>query len=867
MCVGSLLLKPQPVRRAAGRPSLERLADDLAVLVPRILADPEAARAAGEALEGALQGLVEGLLLRAGNGLEAAIDRLGVLVGGMRDGLTTFVEGAPDLSEAAAFGDAVEAGVAAVQEFLQGLDANGLRALVGEGVEVVESDLGLNPEFLQEAWGGFMDDAAAALEDAAAAAAGEARATLLHAAVLFRRIRRELHPLLQLPGLDADAIALDLLALLRRLGVDTLAEKASCFVEKLRAVLEGGDALVGMAPGGSFGPGTVGAAALAQPPSAGDTYAWYASWLEKRRAWWSALFDWVVPNIPDPEVWVTADGTQVVRRGLRGEEALALRPGAAPPLAWNDAAIYSDPATEPRYTLGKADFLEHWTRWAWAARLSATTVLNGIGIAEKGDRYSNLLLAVWNLADTLVTSIRGSPLVSTVNAAIGGRQWPRIFLDLQPLMVFAASWEGFQDEADADAGIGWMILFADDVNEAYWDHRIPDAVHDGLLSIFTLVSYSGPAGTPAGEDNRPLNREHIDGVVWPVITLFDFLMVKAYKREEYIYPFAPDNTAHQLLFWLLVHPIFRLMGAFLGTCLSWAFSRAPDPVLLADSVGRYVLPVYALGPHVTARFWFGENDTDGEYNPRGGAFDGYPDPSSSPYRLPFQLDTAQMCEQGNQGLASHNDFSTSMLVYAYDFPMDQGEPVLAARDGTVVDFFDWAPDNERITTDAGADADPGQTQSSTGNFIFLRHDDPFGRETADQRSAHDRGAGGAEVVTFGHYLHGRQESVRELLMPDGGTPADIIGLQIRRGTPIMRAGNTGRSAHNHLHMDVRTNGAALGTHPAVPPPVTRDAINTGGDRLSLPFVFKEVTNILGKDGVPRSLRFYVSANDPAEEEA
>lgn len=51
------------------------------------------------------------------------------------------------------------------------------------------------------------------------------------------------------------------------------------------------------------------------------------------------------------------------------------------------------------------------------------------------------------------------------------------------------------------------------------------------------------------------------------------------------------------------------------------------------------------------------------------------------YRLPFEGGTSQILSQGNFGDFTHRD------VYALDFALAEGTPVVAARGGTVVDLF------------------------------------------------------------------------------------------------------------------------------------------------------------------------------------
>ena len=74
-----------------------------------------------------------------------------------------------------------------------------------------------------------------------------------------------------------------------------------------------------------------------------------------------------------------------------------------------------------------------------------------------------------------------------------------------------------------------------------------------------------------------------------------------------------------------------------------------------------------------------------------------------------------------------------------------------------------------------------------------------------------------------------------------GSAPGAIGPTVARGQVIMLAGDTGTSFHNHLHMQVQ-NAASTAT------------------AYTIPFVFREVSNIFGPDGVPQALTYYTSDN-------
>jgi hypothetical protein len=267
-----------------------------------------------------------------------------------------------------------------------------------------------------------------------------------------------------------------------------------------------------------------------------------------------------------------------------------------------------------------------------------------------------------------------------------------------------------------------------------------------------------------------------------------------------------------------------------------------------------------------------DGDTDlGRFNPipGGPAFTGYPAKATSPYQLPYAPGNSVFVGQGNQGLWSHHlvlgPSGPFDRVYAYDFSMDEAVEILASRPGTVVDYFDWVPDDTdpgdqgsagRAAAGAAATASgllvAGQTAVSGWNFITIRHDVAGPGGTVPD-PVHDVGPAGAGTTTYAVYGHGRFGSVRAAFAARPTTVAanNIIGQPVLRGQPIMYAGDTGMSFHNHLHMEVRTGPA-----PPVPPATTTPVAQWALDQ-TLPFVFSDCRE---NDGVCGRLNFYSSTN-------
>ena len=155
-----------------------------------------------------------------------------------------------------------------------------------------------------------------------------------------------------------------------------------------------------------------------------------------------------------------------------------------------------------------------------------------------------------------------------------------------------------------------------------------------------------------------------------------------------------------------------------------------------------------------------------------GRIDATPDPQT-PYRLPFEDGLAFPITQAYGGsLTSHNNVQNR---YAVDFAMPEGTPVVAARDGVVVDVT---------------------LKYRTGGF-----DRSFLDMANTVTIAHEDG-------TIAEYAH---------LAP--GTPLVQRGQRVRAGTLIAYSGNTGYSTAPHLHFVVSKPGVRDGKLARVSIPV------------------------------------------------
>jgi hypothetical protein len=372
-----------------------------------------------------------------------------------------------------------------------------------------------------------------------------------------------------------------------------------------------------------------------------------------------------------------------------------------------------------------------------------------------------------------------------------------------------------------------------------------------------------------------MNHEVVAGLCDLHGALFSMLFTLLMPREEWGLVNTqtdPDEANFGFIFgWLVgLWAATWLMGRVVGGLIAAAFTRgAFAPAAWFGD--RWWSMFEQLFWHIAFMYWHMDGDTDGgRYDPTGaGEYAGYPDFETSPYTLPYPAGRSCYVGQANQGLFSHNKLNGNQ-VYAYDFSLDSDDIIVASRPGTVVNWVDWVPNDVNEET-AFTDSDYTHTQnanqesSDNKNLVLIRHDIDEDADPASPYYAmgsfhpHDVGLDGVAVRTYGAYLHGRTGSVVELFGARGIAPEDIIGTRVRRGDPIMRCGNTGKSFHNHLHMAIRpgpdspgadTPGAGAAANPGV-------AYGSMGDEI--PYVFKDVTNFIGTDGVPKKLEWYTSS--------
>jgi murein DD-endopeptidase MepM/ murein hydrolase activator NlpD len=139
------------------------------------------------------------------------------------------------------------------------------------------------------------------------------------------------------------------------------------------------------------------------------------------------------------------------------------------------------------------------------------------------------------------------------------------------------------------------------------------------------------------------------------------------------------------------------------------------------------------------------------------------------YRLPFESGTSHRVAQGYDGIWSHKDSDR----YAVDFAMPEGTVVCAARDGLVVDLY-------QFSENSGVD----EKDKFRSNYVSILHDDG----------------------TIAEYLHLQYKGVLVK-----------TGQRVTAGTSIATSGNTGYTTWPHLHFGVYSavDGTHTQSHPVI----------------------------------------------------
>ena len=911
--LGSLLIQPQMLARIGGsrpRSDAEDLADEILALIHRIVLDPAAmaaivpaGKAAGDAMGVRLAALVQPNLTQGLAALQALFSPSLARFEALGQGPSS----APDLLLRIA--DLLEALAGATGS----LSDDSIRAFVRRVAQIAQRDFGLDTRAIAAEAKRFVGDFRTRLSADPAAGAAATRHAL---ACLLGRVERDLLPLLPRIDLATDRLADLVVKELRRSGLVDVRDRAQCLLGKIEAVLRAvADAARLLAarrlPSAAPRPMAAAAVARAAPNRGQDAhFCWYASWLYARRRQGSGtdtsgghIFLQTVTNIftlkhyPEDEVWHSEDRKSLVLRRAAGADETLHSSDTA--FEWYEAPLFN--GTVPAPPVGDADPADHFLMrriegpfletWAHVTSLLADFTIGLVHIIQMATSPNEFAVNaqrwMWTWTNAAV-SMTHVPLPSLIAWKAGtGVGLKFVFSPLLVMIgVALGALEGKHSKTNGgNIFLQYLTMLGGDTLSAVKADLVVRTVRELSLSVFTLINNDGPRDAPQGApDMRPTNREMSAPVVSVVNALLGMLFIKMIRREDHGLPIGGDGTRFAL-WWIVGAPLMGYVGAFSGVLVGWGIARATtlsqlrDEPLLAALIGGILFPVTLYNTL--------EGDTDdGRYNPsvdpQGNAFavprlpfNGYPPADNSPYRLPYAAGKVSFIGQANQGFFSHMRYGQTVQVYAYDFAHDFKDEVLCVRDGTVVDWFDFYPDDtdlKNVFTAGSADAATGLAAAAAGqtagliqtgqsgrngnltgnwNFVLIRHDthDPV----------HDLDQGGTAVYTFAEYGHGATGGVRAAFALRGIAPGAIIGTAVTQGQVVMLAGDTGTSFHNHLHLHVRAMvGAPVppAVLAAVPPPFGPGNLSP----YTLPFVFREARHVLGRDGPLRHLTWYTSEN-------
>lgn len=149
----------------------------------------------------------------------------------------------------------------------------------------------------------------------------------------------------------------------------------------------------------------------------------------------------------------------------------------------------------------------------------------------------------------------------------------------------------------------------------------------------------------------------------------------------------------------------------------------------------------------------GGGGSGGQVSPTTVGCGPYPDQSTSPYVLPYEVGTSHQVSQGNCTTGSHRTGTPDQ--YGYDFLMPIGTVLIASRSGTVTRVVDSFMDNTGV---------PGEE-----NVVGITHAD------------------GSEALYFHLAENGAMVTLQQTV-----AIGDVIAL----------SGNSGNSTEPHLHFVV-----------------------------------------------------------------
>lgn len=917
MLMGTVLVQPQRVRRARTADPLILLASDIFSLGARLAFDADhggrIAAIAGEALQAAFDRLVTDRLAV----LDGPPPRLTQFATALAGKVGLPLAPLLDVNGPAGIGAAAKALVDRLAAAADGLTAAAIRPYVVELLDILDQELGLSLQAIDRELWGVVEAVVAALEAAEPEPDAEARENRLDAARVLRRIEKLARSAYTLPALDPDRIAAELASVFRKSGLGKVAREVACAVDGGAAVLDAVLAATEVVPAALAGTHSLGAAAAAD--AAKEQYLWYASWLLDKDVVLNAERTQIkkgdevlaegtnltMADIPafkesttphyrfghpwslemlEMTAWISAistEGLNTLFHLLSLEEgdyasnianatvsaALGtLRGIIRQPFVGDVAETFGlGPALTFPFTFEgihtKASFKNCFLMWLTLAlpdlgeaiiyRLSLSGVRDGI--------LSTLTL--WNnetkwtaggSPDTRTLNRKHGEALAAVGTLVGGKVLLAIFpredyaqpfqsgdqfvslvlvwsLVLSPLFTFLGWMVGAVGAACVGRAFDTAELFKKPKTWSWW-----------LINwiMFWVNLYMSKEG------------DTDDGHYNPNGAAFAGYPDKA--SSPYSLPYPKDQSvyvgqANQGVF----------SHNFINSSQIYAvdFSMDQDDVILATRPGT-----------VADYFDWVANDTDPDASEQAAAA---AEAAASGFLLGGQTNSDawnfiairhDVDEAGNQFLPDdHPTVSGAVAAAATTLNLagsglDQlwGGDLFTVAGGAVHTITSVGP----VTKD-GAGVFNGVTftpAAPPGGFADGAAVTLQPRIRPDP--VHDRGPGGAVQRMYSVYGHGRKDSVRGQFTTRGVASNQIIGQVVRRGEPIMLAGDTGVSFHNHLHYYVLP-----GPPPPGPPAVGSGVVARSNYGNCIPFVFRDVSPkpfLYTNDGVPYHLDFYTS---------
>lgn len=807
MSVTHYLVRPQPLRRRPQNDGVQALSELVDIVVLFVREQAEGGTAA-QKTAAALQTSVTALRTDLETRLQTSGNKIRGWFQPVLNTVQTGIAAGQGAGSFEGFLNTIDVVLRLANEALAHLTADELASKLNEICDILENDLGLSQRRVERWFSDFIETAITSLTAdylAGNTAADALRQFHLGAKLsVLRGILLELTA--QIPDFDRRAMVRDLAALLKARRWDETLERLRNYGTQANEALEsvrGSNNAGRSAPNGEEvaasrratfpGASSDSLAPDSQKrdagPAAAKQYSWYASWF------FESQFGFEAGKLDDR-------------------------------FQLNDPALAGGIAFKQSWLA--PDFLENWAHWT-AVGEDAGAALWHLLTRNEGDEANNWTQFAWHLTHGLTRSF--AFLQDSGGWVTFFKMWENYFFRMG-LASVGAGFSGLQNAPDKF--LGWLHArflpnFAKTMLYEMWLQHL----RQFTLSFFTLVNHDDHA--PAAQ-----NYQKTDGFALPFvhggILLGAWLPSVLWEnRKHYGFPFSDNGGSWASLvgYWV----VGGVGLSFVGGLAGWALGGAISGKLSDDYWGKsasWQLPLLgaALWPVYTWLLW--EGDTDGgkwglDATGNVKPFKGYPAAENAPYRLPFPSGVLRQCVQGHHGVWSHN--AKTEQLYALDFAMPYGDEILAMRGGTVVAVRDDIADDNN---------------DGSANRIIIRHDSLEEANTPDP--IHDLGhemgnpATAQAALTYAEYMHGRTGGIRLAFAAKGVPENAIVGSPVRQGDLIMLAGNTGRSAYNHLHVHVTTSA------PDVRPYTT------------IPWVLKDVAD---NGGVPKSYRFYRSENTRA----